>query len=163
MSTACLDRDLLRRAYGDFLAVPGLATVGGWRCVQGPKAPLWHKMTRDHGATLIGSVGLDAFCVPGDLLPLVDPADAGSWAILLRDLAVAAEPAWADVAVNLTWHASPMPPGGPRWCWYLGHEEFRAESGRSAGDIMDPFITDESDPARALVLARIAVREREGR
>jgi hypothetical protein len=209
--TACLDRDLLRRAWPDgFLAVPGLATVGGWRCYRadGPEPiaewikggpgglaptrfrlyngrdwcrhdeyqPLWEPEDPRHA------------CDDGDLLPLVDPADVGSFAILLRDLAVALYPDLVTRTITglaLSYEAL-LGPGGlaslrpgvgqpepapPRWGWRLiwheaappgGTDTGGASSGEARVHLTD-VPADVRPEARVLVLARIAVRERRGR
>ena len=188
--TACLDLDLLRRAYGDFLAVPGLATVGGWRCYRadGPEpiaewikgapgelAPTRFRLYngRDWCRRDEYHMGWEPedprhACDDGDLLPLVDPSDPGSWAILLRDLAVAA-------GLNVT--------GATGFAWERRDSPYRDLVVRPAWRLVlcgaygifghhlcgdDVLVDGQSvvsvrDPALALVLDRISIREQTGR
>lgn len=102
----------------------------------------------------------------GDFLPLPDPSDAATWACLLADLAIACGMDVAN-AIGFTWAACYR--GG----WALS--VYTARSGMlwrfaakpfplpSLAETIAPEVEAEHDPARALVLARIHVRETTGR
>lgn len=125
------DQSLLRRAWpAGFLAVPGLATVGGWRCVSAATGAIlpahFARLYRDKGGLERGSlfparpmpVFSGADLLGGDLLPAVDPEDRASWAVLLADVAEAGGLSVAD-AIGLSlqrWEqeaAQEFAPGGP--------------------------------------------------
>lgn len=156
--TARLDRDLLRRAFpAGFLAVPGLATVGGWRCAGigvHVGEPVWFTETPQERRLCSHLSGvIDVNIAEGDMLPLVDPADAGSWTIVIRDLAVACG---LDVK------------GATGFAWWWTGRTWALTVTRENGPVEwhsrdDDEIADEDNPALALTLARIAVRERDGR
>ena len=90
----------------------------------------------------------------------MDPADVGSWAILLHDLAVACG---LDVtgATGFAWWRN----DDEGWGWRL---DVVKPLGGCKVDLPNDIHPDDvgpydDDPARALVLARIDAREREGR
>lgn len=147
-----IDRKLLWKAWpAGFLAMRGASTVGGWVCIRTPtdcryaNPQNWHFFAPfpvfragQHEASstrrLEGDEAMDGIRRQGDLLPVVDPSDVATWACLLLDLALAmfrAEEAEPDLV-----------PGG--LVKNIGH----ANLGEAVGD-----------PAMALVLARIQLRE----
>lgn len=86
----------------------------------------------------------------GALLPYVNPTDATTWLLLLQDLAAALR--WPPLhgSVIPVWDWRHEPNDGT---WVLLGSE----------DLSRTFNIDTDDPALALVLARIQVREEEGR
>ena len=88
--------------------------------------------------------------VAGELLPNVDPSDAATWACLLEDLA-------GERLYNLTWEREERPeyhPPSERVAWRLWHQPTGC-----AKQVVLHFFIDTDDPALALVLARIQIRE----
>jgi hypothetical protein len=170
------DRELLWKAWPNgYLAMSGVHTVGGWICLgeddEGPKwshpdprvradpPPQWTRC-------------FDGELKAGDLLPNVDPADTATWACLLADLAQAWNctepqnhknvPRTLSLQGGLAWYS--MEPG----CWVLTDGRTSAGFGRDATacEYLAHFTSvqmetgiDTDDPALALVLARIQVRE----
>lgn len=102
--------------------------------------------------------------LPGDLLPNVDPTDQATWACLLQDLAQAlftAEPkeTWLP---GLTWTRH-------RSGWLLGlglnervmvfSEDDRDNTGMGSTPLFFCEGSNTDNPAEALILARIQLRE----
>jgi hypothetical protein len=160
-----VDRELLWKAWPDgYLAMRGVQTLGHWQCRWAAMGGRFGEFIRAEGNLVQGETGLGTIRriivhsseatrddqgehARGDLLPLVDPTDTATWACLLQDLA----------------SALGLPQGfGYRWfgCPSTGWElhVFTPDGVQRVDGA--PFIDiDASDPALALVLARIQLRE----
>ena len=179
-----IDRDLLWKAYPDgYIAVLGLNTIGGFTCIgevcKGSGSG-WHFiMNATNSCTMNGRCIVSsgdprrvrgiAGMIGGsedDLLPNVDPSDTATWACLLDDMRRALGWLVAEGEVCNLWWGQP-PEGPPEWTsvhprgWRLERYTDRARSSASQGFRF--FDIDTNDPALALVLARIQVREETGR
>jgi hypothetical protein len=153
-----IKKELLQKAWPDgYLAVRGVQTVGGWVCSYKERGTTIFNDGGTAGGSFIGIRSTEPFIFvdriseehaakfisDGWLLPDVDTADTATWACLLKDLAdaVGFVSSWSH---GLTW-------GGDEG---TGHWTLRN------GDGMRHFpaiLVD--DPALALVMARIQLRE----
>ena len=160
-----IDRELLWRAFPDgYLAMRGVATVGGWQCIVAFRdgnpnsgSGIFYS-SAGHFYTMCWPEGVkDAMRVPevlasaalnrGDLLPNVDPADTATWACLLAEL--------GRTAGLQEWRTLDFYRDGTKHRWMLwafrpGSSETRAFRGP---------LFDTDDPALALVRALIHLRE----
>ena len=153
-----IDRELLWKAWPDgYLAMRGVKTVGGWVCQQTEPHLLFTKddMTGrypqvDWAVIKQGRSYCSLVETPfdQDLLPNIDTADAATWACLMQDVATALG---LPPGLGYRWF------GGPGTGWELQvftrHHVHRDEKA-SFIDI------HADDPALALVLARIQLREK---
>lgn len=136
-----IDRDLLWKAWPDgFLVMRGVQSVGGYECVQDGV------FIDNHGISAEVK-GVDP--ESGDLLPNVDPADVATWACLLQDLGEALYRG-NDVDPEIA-------PGGLLWRPHRGDRWILEDINGNIGHLNVGQETD--DPALALVLARIQLRE----
>lgn len=161
-----IDRELLWRAWPEgHLAMRGVQTLGHWQCRWAAMGGRFGEFIRAEGNLVPSETGLGPIRriivnsheatrddqgehARGDLLPLVDPADIATWSCLLQDLGSALG---LPRALGYRWF------GGPGTGWEL-HAFTRDEVHRHDGA---PFIDiDTDDPALALVLARIQLREK---
>jgi hypothetical protein len=175
-----IDRELLWKAWPNgFVAMRGVQTVGDWLCWSGgDDDPSWVDVTNRHGFNSPFTYTFDQKTLKiGDLLPKVDPSDAATWACLLRDLAEAVpvdswfhaegphEPTWLGPSqmhhFNLSWAQSSR---GEEFNYGLTATCRRINS--DPNDCAESttyyrrFVFDHDvDPAMALVLARIQLRE----
>lgn len=171
-----IEQELLLRAWPDgYLAMRGVQTAGGrWQCTKVQDSfVLFSDPDEYDGDVVIRQDqaqfrGIAVFpSQDGSLLPNVDPADVATWACLLADLWFAK---WGEPAgTNLFWRHE-----GPEDYWILGQleaaqpKERRLAPSSFRGTVsfnVDPeeARTFTQDPARALVLARIQLREEKGR
>ena len=160
-----VSHELLWKAYPDgYLAMRGVTTVGGWIClgkdfywVAPPGADVGNRDEHRHSyrCVLQSSLTFDR-AEPGDLLPNVDPTDHATWACLLADLIEAAGlPSEQNgVAWRPVWKwTSDYPTDKVLVHWQLLVWLDGDEAVRTFRDITT------RDPALALVLARIQLRE----
>ncbi len=182
-----IDRDLLRKAWPDgYLGMRGVRTVGNWQCVwEDPPFELeggfswlgsltFLPPSRRHSHPINGLASLvrgkrawtddeftwldlatsktverlDAAHEAGNLLPNVDPEDVATWACLLSDLAQAL--VGEDDVLDVAWRRATS-----------AHWRAAVTLGAGHRVLNYPFDIDTDDPALALVLARIQMRERE--
>ncbi len=164
-------KELLWKAWPDgYLAVRGVGTIAGWQCVRTPaegvyantvdhtwwlapvtfgtnRAPFGGDIVVRSDRRVFGSVRQD-----GKLLPNVDPEDTATWACLLQELAEAAHVETGPYfGHHLRWERE-VTRGWPPQSWWSLTCKFGG-SGRQFDGI------DTDDPAEALVLARIQLRE----
>ncbi len=158
-----VDRDLLRKAYpSGWLATEGILSVGGWRCLgagnedgsvwsTGADAPSFDITARGYvsWAFRIDLAEVRRLIAAGYLLPRIDPAETATWACVKADLAKALwggrEP--IEVTFGRTRHGE----------WELSLHANPADMHMIDFDHI--FRVDTDDPALALVLARIQLRE----
>jgi len=158
-----IDRRQLRKAWPDgYLDVRGVRTVGGWE----RNAVEWiapGEQAHEHVARTYSTEELTEVIRKGELLPDVDPADTATWACCLEDLARAAH----FVPSVLT--SKGIVTG---ILWGLGSKERSPQEDgwklavlADGGELFDHtfYGIDTTDPARALVLARIQIRKEVGR
>jgi hypothetical protein len=156
-----LKPELLRRAWpAGYLLRVGLQTEGGWMCTgSGADVSRYiHLESQITGYLKQGRFyvqGSPSFAVGGatDLLPLVDPAEVATWALLKVELARLAWPE-SSIFPNLTWTYWPEDGG----VWDLDALGVVGEARALVRSFPD---LGTSDPAEALVLALISVRKRE--
>lgn len=185
------DRRLLQRAWPTMLVERGLETAGGYLCLGRIHIA---SGALDEPYYLEGGDGLAAELIPGaclednGLLPKVDPdAAPGTWAVLLRDLAVASGaiilpgsvlhwsrwedtdgPAWILAVLPCTRSEEQVEMIGSgflevyseRAVWFDTGKWDPVQGNQQPTVIVAPDVVAETDPARALVLARIHLRER---
>ena len=168
-----IDPELLWRAFPDgYLAMRGVATVGGWQCIVAFRdgnpnsgSGIFYS-SAGHFYTMCWPEGVkDAMRVPevlasaalnrGDLLPNVDPSDTATWACLLAEL--------GRVAGLQEWRTLDFYRDGTKHRWMLwafrpGSSETRAGAAIAASVFRGPLF-DTDDPALALVRALIHLRE----
>ena len=176
---AFTDRKLLWKAWPDgYLAIRGVSTLNEYICVQpaGPvRLPLWCHwenwdiiLRRDSWFTgREESESAEALVKAGDLLPNVDPTDVATWACLLADLAEAlgqgrSEDGWEGYGVmkwSLSYHSEARRVGN---IVINGNQTARTTLTVNGEDIVLEGVCT-GDPALALVLARIKIREEKGR
>jgi len=180
-----IDKELLWRAYPDgYLAMRGVSSVEGWLCSgSNEKASHWLNKVYTHETILHEGGPYHQSRDQGDLLPNVDPADAATWACLLQDLSSAVTWAGKPWGAASPTKNTPPPADAPeryslRWqqssrgveagiTFSLQAEAHRITSHREE-DVGSArwYATGfpklrTTDPARALVLARIYLREKE--
>jgi hypothetical protein len=187
-----IDRELLRKAYPNgFLAMRGVQTVCGWTCLFADTNPYggdhvavgFHHTGEEcrltcwpdgrvlpcsserHGHPLPLS-NLERRLCEGDLLPDVDPEDVATWACCLADLAEALDlvnpslPKY-DFVTGHAWRSNAWEHDfhGDKFRWWI---DVHTSAGHAWSHRFDELETTR-DPALALVLARIQLREKEGR
>ena len=140
------DRKLLWRAWPDgYLAMRGVATVGGYQCVGVAHTSIWTILREsreiDHPDVQI-DIGR------GLLLPNVDSTDTATWACLLKELDPRA------VALRRI-----PPPYGPTWELWTQHADGQHYAKRLFLNDRLRQTFDIDDPAETLVRARIQRRE----
>lgn len=149
-----IPHELLWKAWpSGMVPIRGVATVGGLVYVPDHVGERWYSVETPYMAT---HAAIDA----GLLLPNVDPSDTATWACLLRDLAEAADSTGYIASGTLAylgalWRRRSDP--GTAWWWELTVQLW----GTTGFTQAHPFTLDTEDPATALVLARIELRERE--
>lgn len=154
-----IPHELLWKAWPlGYVPIRGVATVDGYVCVAA--AGLLRRFRREEDGAWVEGTTLDQNDA-GFLLPNVDPSDTATWACLLRDLAEAADGTGYIAGGTLAylgalWRRRSDP--GVAWWWEL--IVHTSESGVVFTQT-HPFTLDTEDPAIALVLARIELRERE--
>lgn len=151
MAMSDIPLDLLRRAWPDgFLPVCGVRTRSGYQFISPSRVV--HTNNAHEGGHL---AHLDVLARRGDLLPSVDPADTATWACLLLDLATAAK---VEPLENLclSWQRA----NATEWQWVIDSRRAR----RNVNHVEYGFSTSitTENPALALVLARIELREKAG-
>ena len=159
-----IDEELLWKAWPDgYLAMGGVRSVEGFvymgdgvwveteSMANGPTATVLPYEDRFSPNVQAGERDTLACLEAGYFLPNVDPEDIATWACLLADLAEAGGMTGRE-RLNLMWRRQERPsyhPEHERVVWLL-YSAYR--SGRA-------FFIDTDDPALALVLARIDLRE----
>jgi len=162
-----IEKKLLWKAWPcGYLARGGLETVGGWSCLC-PENPVLWSLGVDEPAFHVwnGTIYHPFRCEKrwakerikfGDLLPNVDPKDVATWACCLADLAQALD--WPHYQ-NVGWWKL-------RAGWWHLHgsccDETRQEEGKFHSKSFRD-LPETEDPALALVLARIQIREETGK
>jgi len=165
-----IDRELLQQAWPEgFLASRGAFTLGeyvymGLDCVDAHlwgHIDEWDVVLKKNGDWRTGreeTESAKALADGGDLLPNVDSTDVATWACLKADLHQATDQVRGRGASEYTWIRTR---DGAWWLGVYTCDEVDQEEGRCF-PIRFPHL-DTDDPALALVLARIQIREEEGR
>ena len=176
-----VDLDLLRRAWPDgYLAVKGASTRLNWICVHAGMGIDFLQWVSGGGQIRFdGSTwwycGHKDWTGPrdrGDLLPNVTTSDTATWAAVKADLAAAlewppdGELTWRRVSSSqwiLTRHMRHLQHTLAAFGAALVKGDVETASALNDQELHATFDIDADDPALALVLARIHVREEKGR
>lgn len=154
-----IDHELLRKAWPEgLIAQRGVTTVEGWvfssHCVIFSEHGLSRRRVSPRTSVIIhhpakSSDEVQGWIDDGDLLPNVNPLDTATWACLLRDLAIAASGlTFNHTGLDCIWERRGA-------CWMFSWRSYSGFQGSTLFTFHDPI----EDPALALVLARIQLRQ----